>query len=135
LANGDRVVATLRTPSALSDLSATYPSTRLLVLPLDVTSPSHTISATFSAAVKAFGRIDVILSNAGNGGATGEVEIIPEDLARQTMELNFWGSTKVAVEALKVFRDVNSPQGGLFLQVSSSYGIDGQPLSAYYAAS
>jgi NAD(P)-dependent dehydrogenase (short-subunit alcohol dehydrogenase family) len=102
---------------------------------LDVTSPSTAVSAALTAAAKAFGRIDVVVSNAGNGGATGEAEIIPEVRARQTMEINFWGAAKVAVESLKVFRDINSPQGGLFIHVSSANGIDGQPLTAFYAAS
>jgi NAD(P)-dependent dehydrogenase (short-subunit alcohol dehydrogenase family) len=135
LSNGDRVAATLRTPSDLSDLSSTYPATQLLVLPLDVTAPASSISDTFVAAVKAFGRIDIVVSNAGNGGISGEAEIIPVDNAKKTMDINFWGATKVALEALKVFRDVNSPKGGLFLHVSSSNGIDGLPLTAYYAAS
>lgn len=135
LAQGDRVVATLRTPSDIATLSATYSSKQLLILPLDVTSSASTVAAAFAAAVKAFGRIDIVVSNAGNGGAAGEAEVIPEDKARQTMDINFWGMTKIAIESLKVFRDVNAPRGGLFIHVSSGNAIDGQPLTSFYAAS
>ena len=65
LDKGDRVIATLRTPSALASLAQKHAaSQRLLVLPLDVTCSSDVKSA-FAAALKAFGRVDVVLNNAG----------------------------------------------------------------------
>jgi NAD(P)-dependent dehydrogenase (short-subunit alcohol dehydrogenase family) len=69
LARGDRVIATMRTPSALSPFTeaegASYVrSGHLLVLPLDVTS-SSAVKTAFTAGLEAFGRIDVVFNNAG----------------------------------------------------------------------
>ncbi len=68
LARGERVVATLRKPQALDDLVSKYPATQLLVLSLDVISPSA-ITSAFDAAIAKFGRIDIVYNNAGFGGS------------------------------------------------------------------
>ncbi|CDO69753.1 hypothetical protein BN946_scf184697.g25 [Trametes cinnabarina] len=64
LERGDSVIATLRNPSALSDLTTQYPRSRLRVVPLDVTSPAQ-IAHAFQEAKAAFGRVDVVFNNAG----------------------------------------------------------------------
>jgi NAD(P)-dependent dehydrogenase (short-subunit alcohol dehydrogenase family) len=132
LAQGEKVVATLRKPSALSDLSAKYPASQLLVVKLDVTSPAD-IEAAFAKAVETFGRVDVLYNNAGYG-SVGEIEGTPDDVARGVFEVNFWGSTNVAREAIRVFRDVNKPAGGRLLQASSMAGAAGMPGIGYYSA-
>ena len=132
LARGEKVVATLRKPSALSDLSAKYPASQLLVVKLDVTSPAD-IKAAFAKAVETFGRVDVLYNNAGYG-SVGEIEGTPDDVARGVFEVNFWGSTNVAREAIRVFRDVNKPAGGRLLQASSMAGASGMPGIGYYSA-
>lgn len=132
LVRGDKVVATLRKPEALSDLSAKYPASQLLVVKLDVTSPAD-IKAAFAKAIETFGRVDVVYNNAGYG-SLGEIEGTPDDVARGVFEVNFWGSTNVARETIRVFRDVNKPSGGRLLQASSMAGVQGMPGIGYYSA-
>lgn len=117
---GDKVVATLREPKVLSELAARHPE-RLLVLRLDVTKPTEMIAA-FAASKEKFGRIDVVVNNAGFG-VIAEVEGMTESTARDMFEVNFWGASYVSKEAIRFFREENKPMGGRLLQVSSSGGI------------
>ena len=134
LEKGENVAATARSPAALDDLAQTYPPTRLLVLRLDVTQPDQIIDA-FSAAKKAFGRIDVVVSNAG-WGDLGEVEAMDERKGRGLLETNFWGALHVSKEAIRFFRDDNPPGiGGRLLSMSSYLGLSGFPAAGYYVAS
>lgn len=131
LKKGHKAVATLRKPERLADVASRYSRDELLILKLDVTTPED-ISDAFAAAIKHFGHIDVVFSNAGHS-LMAEVEYAPEDIARGMFETNFWGSVNVAKESLRVFRDVNNPAGGRLLQVSSISGIQGFPAFAHYA--
>jgi NAD(P)-dependent dehydrogenase (short-subunit alcohol dehydrogenase family) len=65
LAAGDKVIATARKPEELKDLSATYGNS-IRAVKLDVTSPAD-VEKAVAAAVEAFGRIDVLINNAGYG--------------------------------------------------------------------
>ncbi|KAH9912964.1 NAD-P-binding protein [Epithele typhae] len=135
LAAGDTVVATLRTPAALSSLSAAYGPDHLLVLPLDVASSPAAVSAAFDAALARFGRIDVVVSNAGVS-VLGEVEGTPDDVARAMLEVNFWGAAHVLQSAVRVLRERNPPgAGGRILQVTSGVALSGYPGCGFYAAS
>lgn len=133
LAKGDIAVATLRKPEAIADLAAKHPSDKLLVLKLDVAQPDE-IKPAFAAALQHFGRIDVVFNNAAFA-LMGEVEGTPEDKARAMFDVNFFGAVNVSKEAVRVFRDVNKPQGGQLLQVSSMAGYRPTPALAFYAAS
>jgi len=133
LAQGDTVIATLRTPSALAFLASSYPPSQLLVLQLDVTSASA-VRAAFARAIETFGHIDIVFNNAGQI-CLGEVEAVDEENARRLMDVNFWGATHVTQEAVRVFREVNRPQGGRLLQVSSRLGLVGGPAGGFYCAS
>ncbi|KZT71191.1 NAD(P)-binding protein [Daedalea quercina L-15889] len=133
LERGDIAVATLRTPEVLADLTAKYSSEKLLVLKLDVTQPEE-ITAAFDAAVAKFGRIDVVFNNAGYG-VLGEVEGTPEEHVRALFDVNFFGATNVSKAAVRVFRDVNKPQGGRLLQMSSVSVYSGPAVLSYYNAS
>ncbi|KZT72439.1 NAD(P)-binding protein [Daedalea quercina L-15889] len=124
LQHGDIAVATLRKPEDPS---------RLLILQLDVTRIEQ-IQETFAEAVTAFGRIDVVFNNAGYA-LLGEVEGTPDDAARAVLEVNLWGAVNVTREAIRVFREVNVPQGGRLLQVSSSVAVGSLPALGFYAAS
>ncbi|KAG1727469.1 uncharacterized protein EDB91DRAFT_891518 [Suillus paluster] len=133
LNKGDKVIATLRNLDALSDLSAQFTSSQLLVIQLDVTK-SEGVAAAFARAKEVFGRIDVVFNNAGQS-VTGEMESVSEEEARQMFDVNFWGAMYVSKEAVKFFREVNKPMGGRLLQVSSRLGLVGGPASGFYSAS
>ena len=133
LSQGGIAIATLRTPSALDVLRAQWSEDKLVILKLDVTKRED-INAALEHVKAKVGRIDVVFNNAGYG-LMGEVEGTPEDAARAMFEVNFWGAAYVAREAVKFFRDVNQPQGGTLLNVSSYMGLVPQPLMGYYVAS
>ncbi|KAH9932811.1 NAD-P-binding protein [Epithele typhae] len=135
LAKGDAVVATARKPAALDALAAAHPPERLLVLALDITSSAEAIAAAFTAAKARFGRIDVVVNNAGYAGL-GEAEGIPERDGRALFETNFWGTVRATKAAMAFFRDENpAGAGGRLLQMSSYLGLTSWPGSAYYNAS
>ncbi|KAI0631460.1 NAD-P-binding protein [Trametes polyzona] len=137
LAGGDNVIATSRDPSAseaLTSLTSTYTPSRLLLLPLDVTSQAS-VDAAFERAKAAFGRVDVVFNNAGYV-ALGEAEGVPLDtVARPLFDVNFWGAVRVSLRAVRFFRDENWSPGGLLLQNSATVGVVGLPAVAFYAAS
>ena len=135
LEKGDLVVATARRPSTLADLVAKYPADRLLTLKLDITKPED-VRAAFSAIEAKFGRIDVVVNNAGYAIA-GEAEGVRDDSdARAMFETNFWGTAHVTTEAVRFLREVNPPGvGGKIFQISSLSGVVGKPGMTYYSAS
>ncbi|KAG8221645.1 NAD(P)-binding protein [Butyriboletus roseoflavus] len=132
LEQGDRVVATLRKPEVLSGLVGQYPSSRLVVVKLDVTQHAE-ISAAFAKAQEAFGRVDVVFNNAGKM-INGELESVNDEDAREMFDINFWGAAQVSREAVRFFRDVNQPRGGRLLQVSSGVGISSLACYGHYSA-
>ena len=132
LENGDIVVATLRDPSMISDLSTKYPASRLLALRLDVSDPTA-IATVFAQAIASFNRIDVVLNNAGFY-SVGEVEEYSDVNSRAMFDTLFWGAGNVMREAVRCFRDVNRPMGGQLLNVSSRTALIPQPGSTMYAA-
>jgi NADP-dependent 3-hydroxy acid dehydrogenase YdfG len=130
--NKYRVVATARRISALSYLPDNSPN--ILKLELDVTSQAS-ITAAIAAAVEKFGRIDVLVNNAGYG-LMGDAEGITDAEARDIMETNFWGCVNMTKVILRVFREVNpAGNGGVVVQVSSFGGFIGLPGSTFYHAS
>ncbi|KAF8996901.1 NAD(P)-binding protein [Cyathus striatus] len=133
LSEGDIVVATLRKPEVLSELTTQYGPSQLLVVKLDVAKPDE-ITSAFAVAIEKFGHIDVVYNNAGYS-FLAEFESAPDDLARSMFEVNFWGAANVSREAIRVFRDVNKPSGGRLLQASSGAGVTGIPTYSYYGAS
>ncbi|KAG2365233.1 NAD(P)-binding protein [Suillus spraguei] len=133
LKNGNRVVATLRRKEAISDLAEQYPSSQLLIVQTDVVKASE-VAAAYAKAKEVFGRIDVVFNNAGIA-IFGETESLSDQDARQIFEVNFWGSSNVTREAIRMFREVNNPVGGRLLQVSSMFGLLGSAAASYYSAS
>ncbi len=129
LDRGDRVAATARDTSTLDDLVQRY-GDALLVLELDVTDRA----ADFAAVQRAhdhFGRLDVVVNNAGYG-QFGMVEELSEEELRAQIETNVFGAMWVTQAALPLLREQGS---GHVLQVSSIGGISAFPnLSAYHAS-
>ena len=129
LERGDSVAATARDLSTLSDLREKY-GERLLPLRLDVTD-RHADFAAVQQAHERFGRLDVVVNNAGYGHF-GMVEELTEAEARAQLETNLFGALWITQAALPFLRDQGS---GHILQVSSIGGISAFPLVGIYHAS
>src|SRR5256714_2422397 len=128
LAAGYKVVATGRNTDKVA--KALGKSADLLVVKLDVTKPADA-EAAVKAAVDRFGRIDVLVNNAGNFYAGFFEEITPEDFRAQ-VETNLFGPVNVTRAVLPVMRTQRS---GLIVMISSTAGISGQEFVSAYAAS
>ena len=133
LKKGEIVVATARKPEVLDDIKAKHPATQFIAVKLDV-DKTRDITDAFAQAKKVFGRVDVVFNNAG-WGVVSETEAHPEGEARKIFDTNFWGSTNVSREAVRVFREENKPAGGMLIVNSSMSGIRSVPGLAYYSAS
>ncbi|MEU0970801.1 SDR family oxidoreductase [Streptomyces sp. NPDC005917] len=129
LERGDSVAGTARDLSTLDDLVATY-GQRFLPLQLDVTDRDADFAAVRQAHER-FGRLDVVVNNAGYGHF-GMVEEITEAEARAQLETNLFGALWVTQAALPFLREQGS---GHILQVSSIGGISAFPLVGIYHAS
>jgi NAD(P)-dependent dehydrogenase (short-subunit alcohol dehydrogenase family) len=128
LAAGNAVVATGRHVDAVS--KAIGQSDDLLVVKLDVTNADDAAKAVASA-VERFGRIDVLVNNAGNFYAGFFEEITPDDFRAQ-IETNLFGPVNATRAVLPVMR---AQRSGLIVQISSVAGIVGQAFVSAYAAS
>nr|WSY50192.1 SDR family NAD(P)-dependent oxidoreductase [Streptomyces sp. NBC_00886] len=129
LAAGHRVVATARRTEALDDLAARY-GDRVLAVELDVTDPAQA-QAAVDTAVRAFGRIDIVVNNAGYADIT-PIEEVTLDAFRAQVDACFYGTVYVTKAVLPVFRKQNS---GYFIQVTSIGGrLTAPGLGAYQAA-
>lgn len=129
LAAGDRVAATARRPEQLDDLVAEY-GDRVLPLRLDVTDQDEARAALAEAAAR-FGRIDVIVNNAGYANVS-PIETGDDADFRTQFETNFWGVYNVSKAAIPLLREQG---GGLVIQFSSTGGrVGGSPGIASYQA-
>ncbi|KZV71058.1 NAD(P)-binding protein [Peniophora sp. CONT] len=91
LARGDCVIATARTPSKFDGLLQGAPTDRIHTMALDVTAPFETIQQSMEAAVKRFGRVDVLVNNAGTSDEIGPGEEIGVDTFRNVLNANLYG--------------------------------------------
>src|ERR1700728_4220342 len=129
LAAGHRLVATARQPSSLSDLAERY-GDQILPVALDVTDPAAAQTAV-AAGVAAFGRIDVVVNNAGYANLASIEDITAEDFRAQ-LDANLLGVVNVTKAALPVLR---AQSFGHIIQVSSIGGrLATAGLAAYQAA-
>src|SRR5215207_1871886 len=127
LATGHAVVATGRNREKVT--AAIRERDDLLAVKLDVTDPADADSAV-AAAVDRFGRIDVLVNNAGNFNAGFFEELSPEDFRAQ-VETNLFGPVNVTRAVLPVMR---AQRRGLVVTLSSTAGISGQAFVSAYAA-
>ena len=129
LDRGDQVAATARDTSSLDDLVAKY-GDALLPLPLDVTDRDADFAAVAQAHDR-FGRLDVVVNNAGYGHF-GMVEELTEEELRAQLETNLFGAVWVTQAALPYLRQQGS---GHIIQVSSIGGISAfGGIGAYHAS-
>lgn len=129
LQRGDKVAATARNTDTLNDLAAQYPDT-LLPIRLDVNDRAASFAA-IDKANKHFGRIDVVINNAGYG-LFGTIEETSEQEARDQIETNVFGLLWVTQAAIPVLR---AQGGGHIIQVSSILGVATLPVLGLYNAS
>ncbi|NGO77223.1 SDR family oxidoreductase [Streptomyces sp. YC504] len=128
LERGDQVVAAAR--SVTQDHFDQRHSDRLLTLNLNVTDRPAVLAA-ISTAVEHFGRLDIVLNNAGTM-SSGMVEEFTEAEARAQMEVNLFGALWVSQAALPHLRD---QKGGHIVQISSIAALGGFPTTGMYSAS
>jgi NAD(P)-dependent dehydrogenase (short-subunit alcohol dehydrogenase family) len=129
LQDGDRVAATARDTSSLQELVADH-GEAILPIELDVTDRDACFAAVRRAHER-FGRLDVVVNNAGYG-VSGAIEELSEEQARRQIEVNLFGALWVTQAALPVLR---AQRSGWIVQVSSIGGLAAFPLTGIYHAS
>ena len=129
LDRGDQVAATARNLDTLDDLVAKY-GDAILPIELDVTDRAAAFAAVRQAHER-FGRLDVVVNNAGYGHF-GMIEEVTEDEIRAQLETNVLGALWVTQAALPYLRERGS---GHFLQVSSIGGVSAFMNTGAYHAS
>ncbi|GAA5117205.1 SDR family NAD(P)-dependent oxidoreductase [Pseudonocardia adelaidensis] len=126
---GHRVVATARNVRTLDDLAARY-GDRIHIEQLDVTDPAAAERAVANG-VAEFGRLDVVVNNAGQGDRAA-LEDTTLDAFRRQVETNFLGTVHVTKAVLPLLREQG---GGRVIQISSVGGRIGSPgMTAYQSA-
>jgi NAD(P)-dependent dehydrogenase (short-subunit alcohol dehydrogenase family) len=126
LDHGDQVVATSRTPASVDAFAGAEP----VVLPLDVTDDAS-IRAAVDETVERFGRIDVVVNNAGYGHL-GAIEELSDAELRRQYDVNLFGVLRVTRAVLPQLRRQRS---GHIVQMSSLNGVVGMAGGGHYVAS
>ena len=129
LTRGDKVAATARKLADVADLTQRF-GDAALPLALDVTDANQ-VRQVVAQAHKHFGKLDVVLNNAGYT-LVGTVEEAGEADVRALFETNFFGTVRVIQAALPLLRQQGS---GHIVGVSSGMGIVAVPLIGFYCAS
>ncbi|CBF75920.1 hypothetical protein AN3545.2 [Aspergillus nidulans FGSC A4] len=121
------IIATARNPGSLSSI---LDGSSVLKLALDVTSiPS--IEAALKETLTKFGRIDVLVNNAGHT-LVGDTEIAQDKESCQLFDTNFWGMVNITKHVLGIMRGKNPNRGGVILNVRSMGGFIGIPGGSFY---
>jgi len=128
LASGDRLVATARDPRRLEDLVKKY-GAQVRTAPLDV-ADEDAAKAAVQVAVEAFGRLDVVVNNAGYGDVA-PFEQLSAERFKAVIDTNFYGVVNVTRAAIPIMRKQRS---GCILQISSVGGRLAVPGSTPYHA-
>ncbi|WP_018255866.1 SDR family oxidoreductase [Salinispora mooreana] len=128
LERGDRVVAAARTIAA-EDFDERH-SERLLALPLDLTDRTAVFAAV-ATAIEHFGRLDIVVNNAGTL-SLGMIEEFTEEQARAQFDVNLFGALWVSQAVLPQLR---TQRAGHIVQISSIAALGGFPSTGLYSAS
>jgi NAD(P)-dependent dehydrogenase (short-subunit alcohol dehydrogenase family) len=126
IARHEKVVATARNLDKIADWQN---KPNVLLATVDVTNQEQ-IQTALTAALAKFGRIDVLVNNAG-WGYFGAVEESDDAQVRRMMETNFWGVSNVTRAALPIMR---KQKQGYIMNVTSIAGLLGNPAFGYYNA-
>jgi len=129
LARGDRAVVTARDAASVADLADRH-GDRVLALSLEVTDRAAVLAAV-RRGLEEFGRLDVVVANAGHG-LFGAVEETTEAAARRQLEVNVLGVVWLLQAVAPVLR---AQQGGRVLLTSSFGGLVSFPTAGLYGAS
>jgi NAD(P)-dependent dehydrogenase (short-subunit alcohol dehydrogenase family) len=129
LKRGDQVAATARDVKSLQPLVERF-GDKVAALALDVTDKAG-VDAAIRAAHTKFGRLDVVINNAGYG-LFGTIEEVSEAEARAQLETNLFGALWVTQAALPIMR---AQRSGHIIQVSSIGGVNAFPTVGLYHAS
>lgn len=129
LAHGDRVIATARHPDSLEDLANEFPDA-CRALPLDVTDAGQ-VKDVVSGGSRIFGRLDVVVNNAGYG-LIGAFEELDRDSVARNFETNLFGALEVIRAALPILRTQGS---GQIVNISAAAAISNYPGFSIYGAS
>lgn len=128
LARGQKVIATARDLASLADLTERFPDS-CRTFPLDVTNPTQ-VKGAVAAASEAFGRLDVIVNNAGYG-VIGAFEELSESQIERNFQTNFFGALAIIREALPIFR---AQRAGHIINISAAAVIANYPGFSIYGA-
>jgi len=128
LERGESVLATARRPESLAALTDRF-GARVRTRALDVTQPEQ-VHAVVQEARDCFGRLDVLVNNAGYG-MQGAIEDVPEDEARKLFETNVFGVLSLTRAALPLMR---AQRSGHIVNISSVGGRTSAPLIGLYSA-
>ncbi|PIC64876.1 short-chain dehydrogenase/reductase [Sporosarcina sp. P13] len=128
IAEGYKVVATARSVEHIRDLQELHPE-NVQLLKLDVTDKKQ-VKEAVDQAIESFGRIDVLVNNAGIGYFSSVEESVEEE-TRKMFEINFWGLMAVTNEVLPHLRNQKS---GHIINFSSISGLASFPAVGYYNA-
>ena len=122
---GWNVIATMRDPSKENDLKE---SNRMKILSLDVTDDTENIRKKVEEGINAFGKVDVLLNNAGYAVA-GIFEITPKEKMKRQFDVNVFGLLEVTQALLPHFR---ANKAGRIINVSSIGGLLALPFTTLY---
>jgi NAD(P)-dependent dehydrogenase (short-subunit alcohol dehydrogenase family) len=128
LQSGNQVVVTARKPEDIKDILEGLPETSIAVK-LDVTK-AEDIKSSVQQAMERFGRIDVLVNNAGIG-YFGAIEESDEDEVRRMFDINFFGLANMTKEVLPIMRQQRS---GHIVNISSIGGLVAFPAVGFYNA-
>lgn len=128
LSKGEKVAVTARNPEDVKTLVTKYPESAIAIK-LDVTVKEQVVAAV-KQATDHFGRIDVLVNNAGIG-YFGAIEESEDEEVRRMFEINFWGLASVTKEILPVMR---AQRSGHIVNISSVGGLVAFPGIGYYNA-
>ncbi|MFE2997876.1 SDR family oxidoreductase [Nocardia sp. NPDC059246] len=133
-AAGHQVVAVGRTAATLDEVVASAPGPgSVAAVPADVTDPAA-VDAVFAHIVQRWGRLDVLINNAGIFGPTLPIDEVPVADWKQVVDINLTGSFLCAQAAFRLMR-TQTPQGGRIINNGSISAHTPRPNTVAYAAS